>query len=84
MEPSSTPNPTMLSDWCKGVSYDPVDNFFGILVEGEYGHAAFGFGFDGVMPEKLNSNQKPSLAMNTDAKAVLILPIHLCKWETEE
>ena len=73
----------MLSDWCKGVGYNPAEKVFGLLVKGEEGLAIFSLGFSGDMMYKVRPFERPPLGF-LPCHTVTILPIHLCKWETEE
>lgn len=73
----------MLSDWCKGVGYHPAEKGFGLLVKGKEGLAIFSLGFSGKMMDKVRPFKKPLLDFSPGYTAT-ILPIHLCKWETEE
>lgn len=74
----------MLSDWCKGVAFTPSHKHFGLAVQGQEGSATFGPYLTGEVIKILCSVKKPYLLFHTITPSLLILPINLCKWETEE
>jgi hypothetical protein len=71
----------MLSDWCKGIGYSNMCKEFGIAVLGEDDLALFSLGFDGFMPSCVIGEFR---TLNFTKTGRLIMPINLCKWETEE